>query len=181
MADDQFTLLGDAVWLDFINTARGRIDPPPDLLPDFQAWRRWALTRKLDAGNDPAEFPAVRRLRDQLAGLAGTMDAGRAPAAGVIAALNELLARCGGREQLTRVSGQWQMHFAPGRAAGALEAIARSAAGTLADELIRVRRCRGQGCSLFFADDSPTGSRRWCDASVCGRDVHVERRRGILR
>jgi predicted RNA-binding Zn ribbon-like protein len=181
MVDDQFILLGDAVWLDFINTARGRTDPAPDLLTDFPAWRRWALTRKLDAGNDPAEFPAVRRFRDLLGGLAGAMDTGRPPPGAVIVTLNELLTRRGGSQQLTRVSGQWQLHFAPLRPASALEAIAHSAAVTLADQLTQVRRCGGQSCSLFFTDDSPAGSRRWCDASVCGRDVHVERRRGILR
>ncbi len=181
MADDEFTLLGDAVWLDFANTARGRIDPPPDLLSDFDAWRRWALTRKLDPRAGPADFPAVRRLRDQLIGLADTMDTGRPAQAGVIVTLNGFLARCGGSQQLTRVGGQWRMHFAPGRAPGALETIALSAAASLSDDPSRVRRCGGRGCSLFFLDDTPTGSRRWCDDSVCGRDLHVERRRGVLR
>ncbi|MGH7499841.1 MAG: CGNR zinc finger domain-containing protein [Gemmatimonadales bacterium] len=181
MADDQFTLLGDAVWLDFVNTARGRIAPPPDLLPDFAAWRRWTLTRKLDAGEDSAEFPDIRRLRDQLTALAEALHAERPPPGGPIAAINEILAHRSGSQQLTRVSGRWRLRFAPARASSALEVIARSAAGTLADQLMRVRRCGGENCTLFFADDSPAGSRRWCDAEVCGRDAHVERRRGILR
>ena len=52
---------------------------------------------------------------------------------------------------------------------------------TLAEPLVYVRRCAGEGCSLFFTDDSPTQSRRWCNAAVCGREVRVERRRGLLR
>lgn len=181
MPDDQFTLLGDAVWLDFVNTARGRIDPPPDLLPDFDAWRRWALTRKLDPRAGPSDFPAVRRLRDRLVGLAHAMATGRPAPAGVIVALNGLLARCAGNQQLMRVNGLWRMHFAPGRVADALETIALSAAGSLADELTRVRQCGGGACNLFFIDATPAGSRRWCDDSVCGGDLLVERRRGILR
>jgi predicted RNA-binding Zn ribbon-like protein len=181
MADDQFTLLGDAVWLDFVNTAQGRIAPPPDLLPDFDGWRRWALTRKLDPGANPSVFPAIRRLRDHLTALAEALHAERPPPGGSIAAMNELLTDRPGSQRLTRISGQWRLQFAPSRAATALETIARSAAGTLADPVTRVRRCAGQHCSLFFTDDSPTGSRRWCDAGVCGRDRQIERRRGILR
>jgi predicted RNA-binding Zn ribbon-like protein len=62
-----------------------------------------------------------------------------------------------------------------------LEAIAQSAATSLADPLLFVRRCVGEGCSLFFTDDSPNQSRRWCNATVCGRETRVERRRGLLR
>jgi predicted RNA-binding Zn ribbon-like protein len=62
-----------------------------------------------------------------------------------------------------------------------LEAIAQSAAANLADPLLFVRRCAGETCSLFFTDDSPTQSRRWCTPSVCGREVRIERRRGLLR
>jgi predicted RNA-binding Zn ribbon-like protein len=181
MADDQFTLLGDAVWLDFINTAQGRVAPPPDLLPDFDGWRRWAISRKLDPGTDSSEFPAIRRFRDQLTALAEALHAERPPPGGSIAALNELLTHRSGSQQLTRVSGHWRLQFAPSRSCTALETIARSAAGTLADPGTRVRRCAGQNCSLFFTDDSPMGSRRWCEAEVCGRDRQIERRRGILR
>ena len=181
MADDEFTLLGDAVWLDFVNTARGRTAPPPDLLTDFNAYRRWARSRQFDGGSDPAAFPAIRRFRDQLAGLAEALHAEKPPPGGAIAAINELLAQGSGSQQLTRIGGDWKLHFAPRRAATALETIARSAATTLADPLTRVRRCAGQNCSLFFTDGSPSGSRRWCDPCVCGRDVRIERRRGILR
>jgi predicted RNA-binding Zn ribbon-like protein len=181
MADHQFTLLGDAVWLDFVNTSRGRTDPPADLLTDFHAYRRWVRTRQLNAGSGAAGFPAVRRFRDQLTALAEALHADRPPPGGTIAALNELLARVSGSQQLIRVGGEWRLHFAPAQDSTALETIARSAAATLADRLTRVRRCAGQNCSLFFTDDSPNGHRRWCDPGVCGRDVRIDRRRGVLR
>lgn len=181
MAAIEFTLLGDAVWLDFINTARGRTAPPPELLTDFGAWQRWAQSRKLDGGSAPAEFPAIRVFRDRLTELADALDANRPPPGATIAALNEVLGHRAGTEQLTRVSGQWRLRFAAGRTATALEVIAQSAAKTITDRLTRVRRCAGESCTLFFTDSSPTGSRRWCDVSVCGRDARVERRRGILR
>lgn len=181
MVNDEFILLGDAVWLDFVNTSRGRVAPPPDLLPDFDAWLRWTLTRMLDPGNDRSRFPDILRMRDHLTALAEAMNADSPPPGGAIAAVNELLTHRGGSEQLTRVSGEWRIHFTPAQPSTALEIIAWSAAGTIADPLVRVRRCAGRLCSLFFTDDSPAGSRRWCDRQVCGRDVLVERRRGLLR
>ena len=181
MANDEFILLGEAVWLDFVNTSRGRVAPPPDLLPDVDAWLRWTLTRKLDAGSGPSRFPDILRLRGYLTALAEALHADSPPPPSAIAAMNELLAHRGGSQQLTRVSGEWRLHFTPAQSSTALHTIAWSAAGTLADPLTRVRRCAGPRCSLFFTDDSPTGSRRWCDRQVCGRDALVERRRGLLR
>ena len=181
MALDEFTLLGDALWLDFVNSARGRTPTPPDRLPDAAAYARWCGLHHLDLGDDPTPLPQARELRARLTELAEALHEGRRPPAGAIAALNELLARSVGRDQLTRVGGEWRLRFAPIRPFAALEAIARSAAATVAETRTAVRRCAGESCSLFFIDDSPNGSRRWCVASVCGRDARVERRRGLRR
>jgi predicted RNA-binding Zn ribbon-like protein len=177
----EFTLLGDALWLDFVNTARGRTTFPPDLLPDEAAMVRWALAQSLHTNGDSALLVDVLRLRERLTLLAEALDGGSQPPAGSIAAINEQLARGDGCHQLTRVGGEWQVRFAPARRPGVLEAIAQSAASSLADPLLFVRRCAGESCSLFFADSSPNQSRRWCSATVCGREVRVERRRGLLR
>ena len=182
MADLEFTLLGDAVWLDFINTARGRTPSPPDLLADPAALQRWVVALTLEPlnGNQPA-VEEVLRFRDRLSALAEALHAGLQPPSGSIDAINHQLARTGGSHQLIRVCGDWQLRFAPGRRASFLEAIAQSAAASLADPLLFVRRCAGDTCSLFFSDDSPNQGRRWCDAEVCGRQMKVERRRGLLR
>jgi predicted RNA-binding Zn ribbon-like protein len=109
------------------------------------------------------------------------MHEGRVAPGGVIALLNEHLGRSAGRQQLTRVGGEWRLRFAPLRPPAPLEAIARSAAATLADGRVAVRRCSAEGCSLLFTDDSAHGSRRWCDEAECGRDARIERRRGLRR
>ena len=66
MSDPEFLLLGDAVWLDFVNSARGRDPFPPDLLPDIAAFGRWArLLSECDAGTCDgleAEGEALRAL-----------------------------------------------------------------------------------------------------------------------
>jgi predicted RNA-binding Zn ribbon-like protein len=182
MADTEFILLGDAVWLDFINTARGRVPSPPDLLADDSAVDRWVVAQCLQPRNgDRPPLAVVLRFRERLSELAEALHAGLQPPAGAITAINEQLAGSGGAHQLTRVGGEWQLRFAPNRRPGFLEVIAQSAAACLADPLLFIRRCAGEGCSLFFTDDSPNQGRRWCYAAVCGRQVKVERRRGLLR
>jgi predicted RNA-binding Zn ribbon-like protein len=177
----EFTILGDALWLDLVNTARGRATDPPDLLPDESAVIRWAAAQRLDIHGGPPPLGLLLHFRERLTALAEALHAGLQPPATAIAAINEHLARGAGYHQLTRVSGDWRLRFAPEQRLGFLEAIAHSAAESLADSLRFVRRCAGQGCSLFFTDDSPTGSRRWCSAAVCGRQARVERRRGLFR
>lgn len=180
MTTSEFTLLGDAVWLDFVNSARGREPATPDLLPDADAYARWSLAQQLDPGSD-LPFAQVRAFRDQLTQLAEALHAGLQPPSAAITAINAHLARCAGSHQLTRVNGGWRLRFAPTRPLRALEAIARSAAATLADQAATVRRCAGATCSLFFTDPTPHGSRRWCDPAVCGANGRVERRRGNSR
>ena len=181
MTKPEFTLLGDALWLDFINTARGRGPAPPDLLPDEAALLRWSAAQSIDLNGRQPPLPLVLQLRDRLTALAEALHAGFQPPAASIAAINEQLAQGGGCHQLTRISGGWQLRFAPERRPDVLQAIAQSAAASLANSLRFVRRCAGEGCSLFFSDDTPNQTRLWCSVTICGQEMKVERRRGLLR
>jgi predicted RNA-binding Zn ribbon-like protein len=182
MLRSEFTLLGDAVWLDFVNTWRGRVHSPPDLLSDPSALARWARAQNLEW--DELYGPSLNDallFRERLTSLAEALHAKQQPPSASIAAINEQLSRHGGHHQLTRVSGEWQLRFAPVQRPTLLLAIAASAAEVLSHPLLLVRRCAGQNCSLFFTDDSPNERRRWCSSAVCGLQVTVERRRGLLR
>jgi predicted RNA-binding Zn ribbon-like protein len=181
MPDPEFTLLGDACWLDFVNTARGRSDPAPDLLPDPAAYHRWTKAEKLVSDVDVIPFAEVLGFRRQLTALAEALAAGRQPPAPAVAAINAVLTREPGHERLVRESGTWHLRFTPERAATAFVTVARSAAASLADPVHLVRRCAGDPCSLFFLDGSPTQSRRWCSPAACGGRGRIERRRGLLR
>ena len=54
-------------------------------------------------------------------------------------------------------------------AAAVVVALAR----TLAMQPGRVRRCGNPDCSFLFEDQSRNGSRRWCDAGLCGNLMKV--------
>ena len=182
MSESEFTLLGDAVWLDFVNTAQGRVPSPPDLLPNVAAVGRWAGAQSLRWEEDNGiSLNDVLVFRGRLSALAEALHSDAQPPARSITAINEQLSRNGGSHQLNRVSGEWLLRFAPDRPPTLLEAVAHSAAAALADPLLFVRRCGGESCSFFFTDNSPSQGRRWCNAAVCGRQVKVERRRGLLR
>ncbi|MEP6574293.1 MAG: CGNR zinc finger domain-containing protein [Gemmatimonadota bacterium] len=176
MADPEFVLLGDAIWLDFVNTAA---TPPDarDLLPDPAAYHRWTKATKLAGDLGDASFEEMLRLRAQLVTLVAALDAGRQAPASVVQTINRTLAGSSGTHLLTRVGGMWRLQFTPSQTPSALDAIAVSVAGTLSDPTASVRSCLGVDCTLHFIDRSPDGNRRWCSLERCGQRLHVERRR----
>ncbi len=170
-----FVLLGDALWLDLLNTARGRSPEPRDLLPDEASWMAWCDAVQLRG--TAAEFPAALALRKHLTDIATALARGTPPPSSGIRALNERLGTITGTQQLVRVAGQWQLPFMPQAPPGCLASIARSAAESLALPEAQVRLCAGMTCSLFLLDRSPQLTRQWCSPEHCGRGMRVERRR----
>lgn len=173
MPDAEFLLLGDTLWLEFINTARGE----RDTLPDAAAFIRWSNAVRVDNVRGAEAFAQVQRFREQLLALAEALQAHRHPPPSIVESINSRLAGVEGREHLVRVGGAWRMRFAPGRSPNALEAIAQSVAATLATPEASIRVCANPGCRLYLLDESPGQSRRWCSRSRCGHGTRVERRR----
>lgn len=175
MADgDSFVLLGDSLWLDFLNTTRGREKNPPDRLQGPGDWARWCAAVRLQ---DTDGFSAALALRAHLTDLATALATSSPPPSASLRTLNQRIAAIGGHQQLVRVGGQWQLPFMPAQSPSTLDSIARSAAETLALPVAAIRICAGPTCSLFLLDRSPLLTRRWCSPTACGRGMRVERRR----
>jgi predicted RNA-binding Zn ribbon-like protein len=176
MPDSEFILLGSALWLDFVNT---EASPPAarDVLTAPGSWHRWAAAAQLAAPSHAADPEEARRFRSRLAALAHALTQGGSPPSAAVHAVNGWLNTLAGCEQLVRVGGAWRLRFAPGRPPEALQAIAASAAQTLADPLVLVRRCADPDCGLYFLDESPTQVRYWCGRAHPGQPGRVERRR----
>jgi len=177
MTDHEFVLLGDALWLDFANTAASP-SVGGDQIADPAAYHRWTKAVKLSSDVEGTSFDDVLRFRGRLVALASALSAGRQPPASTIEAINGVLAQFEGHHQLTRVNGAWRTRFRSARPPSALAAIAASAATTLSEPTGTVRQCAGADCTLFFADHSPQQNRRWCSFARCGEKLRVERRRG---
>ena len=176
MPEEPFILLGDAVWLEFVNTTRGRETGPPDRLAGVAEWDKWSDALQLP--HTTVKFEDVCALRAHLINLAIGLATDQPPPSASVRAINDLLAAVSGGQRLVRVAGQWQLTFAPTEPPGVLSIIARTAAETLALPTPTVRICAGPTCSLFLLDRSPTQYRRWCSFEHCGRGMQVERRHG---
>lgn len=176
MADSAFVLLGDAIWVDFVNTTRGT-GPVRDRLRDLAAYREWVKLQKLPLDEDSLLFEEIIEFRQRLTALALAVSAGRQAPATSIHAINSILAQTTGYHQLTRVQGSWRTVFSLVRPSPAIDAIARSAAATLIDPNAILRQCSGASCTLFFVDTSAHHARRWCSSATCGQKMRVERRR----
>jgi predicted RNA-binding Zn ribbon-like protein len=176
MSSSEFVILGDALWIDFVNTAKGT-GPVLDRLGSIEAYRRWVQIEKILPDDPEALFDDVLEFRERLTVLAHAISHARQAPAMSIHAINTIMARTSGYHQLTRVQGSWRTVFTPLRPAMALDAIARSASLTLADTDAVVRQCSGPACSLYFVDTSPNHSRRWCSSTTCGKQLRVDRRR----
>ena len=179
MPDPEFILLGDALWLDFVNTGEGRTPDAPDRLPDLAAYHRWAKAQKLASDADIIPFGKLIDLRTTLAVLADVLTSGRQAPASAVEMINEFLAQAAGYFQLIRTQGKWQVQFTPGHSTLASDAIVLSAARSLADTHKVIQRCARDTCSLFFIDDSASQSRTWCSMEACGARNRTERRRSL--
>ncbi len=189
-----FILIGERLWLDFVNTDDVRRGSRIDLLRDFES-----LVRFLDVVGilDVERSQGMRRrAQQQPAGAAAALvDARRVRAAlralsergahsekargDALAEINRVLGRSAGIRRLeTRADGSFARAFVPvGDAfAGLIIPIVESAADALiAGELLRVRRCGDPRCSRVFYDGTRNGRRRWCDMATCGNRAKAAR------
>lgn len=189
-----FILIGERLWLDFVNTDDVRRGSRIDLLRDFEA-----LVRFLEAVAilDPERSHGMRRrAQQQPAGAAAALvDARRVRAAlralaergaasekirgDALAEINRVLGRSAGTRRVeSRADGSFARAFVPvGDAfAGLIIPIVESAADALiAGELLRVRRCGDPRCSRVFFDATRNGRRRWCDMATCGNRAKAAR------
>jgi predicted RNA-binding Zn ribbon-like protein len=177
MPDSGFTFAGEALWLDFVNTAAPPLQST-ELLPDAAALERWLHAAGLAPLERTRALVEARALRELLTSLASALAEGRRPPTAAVAALNTQLRDTTGREQLTRVSGMWRFEFLAAAPPRAFAAIARSAAATLIDPMVRVRRCAAADCGRYFLDATRDLARYWCQDDPCRQAAPVERRRG---
>ena len=189
-----FVLIGERLWLDFVNSDDVRRGARVDLLRDFDALLRFLETVGLL--DQERAHGMRRRAQQQPAGAAAALvDARRVRAAlralaerGVqsekvrwdaLTEINRVLGRSAGTRRLeSRVDGSFARAFVPvGDAfAGLIIPIVESAADALiAGELARVRRCSDTRCSRVFFDATRNGRRRWCDMATCGNRAKAAR------
>ena len=200
MASD-FPLVGNLLWLDFVNTEPVMDGERVDLLRglgDLVAWLRAAAglpaeeARQAGRWEGKAEGQAVLRkalvLRAALREGAERLAEGRAVGERTVAAINRVLASRPAYRQLIHEGRRWVSRERPASMAPEhlLVPIAESAAWLLEHgDPSLVRRCEGSSCVLLFYDTTRNRSRRWCSMEGCGSRAkaaaYYRRTRGATR
>jgi predicted RNA-binding Zn ribbon-like protein len=182
-ATSEFLFVGDALALDFVNTAIVVRGQPRDLLAapaDLVAWQHAAATidpaSDLATGSlarfaDEVTLTGAKTLRASLRGLFRAVASGAPVADGDLEALNRVL-----RTGFLTVEVAADSRFLPiwrshdGGSDGLLLAIARSAMTLLTEsDLSRLHRCANERCVLFYYDTTKRATRRWCSTGCMNR------------
>ena len=169
-------------WTDHLGSGR-TFDRLP--LPE---WRQAFLARWSNPATGVADAPdavaALRELRAVLRRLLEALSRGQALARPDVEALNRALAASPRARRLEAAGGGYVLVEAPARFdwRWALAEVAASAAELVAaGTSSRLRVCANPSCSWMFYDDSRGGSRRWCEAGICGSLIKVRRHRARTR
>jgi predicted RNA-binding Zn ribbon-like protein len=179
--------------LAFVNTLSSRpLAAPVERLVSYDALVDWAREQHFvsaaaadrllaEAKKHPHQAALVlaraKEFREALNGLAAAIDAGRQPAADVLATISDALAAAYANGRLVPHEGtlQWvagaeddlnRIIWEIGRAAGRL---------MVSPRLGRVRACAASDCGWWFVDDTKNRSRRWCDMTLCGNREKLRR------
>ena len=147
---------------------------------ELQEWRQWFASR-CGLGQAPAlDHEDHARLVEFRSYLRQQLELARPPGRPALGVINSYLASSAQWPELVaagdglRLQARWTQ---PGWSA-LVAVVAGSYARLLVDGTAgRVRVCANPACTWMFVDDSPAGSRRWCDVAVCGNLVRVRRHR----
>ncbi len=196
-----FELSGGSLCLDFANTLdERRSTRPRELLARYDCLVDWgvqagavssaagAALRRL-AERHPGPAAVVLReavtLRETIFLLCSSMAAGRPVPASALSALDRALPRALAARTVRRRGRDlvwvWRRRR-PLDLREVLWPVVWSAAELLTSaERLRVRECAGANCRWLFVDASKSGTRRWCDMSVCGNRAKAARHRARRR
>lgn len=159
--------------------ADGLIDEPTEQLETPDALAAWLGARVPCSAATERDLGDARALRDAIARIARSRDAGfDAPGPDIdvlnlFAATPDVPARlAGGARQAGRTEP---------RAAQVLASIARDGVALFSGRTAgRLRHCAADDCSLIYLDSSRAGTRRWCSMQRCGNRDKVRRHRARL-
>eukprot|EP01133_Synstelium_polycarpum_P028229 gene28230-biopygen23944 len=178
-----FIFLGNALWLDFVNTQI--IDGALiDLIGNDGAFLQWAKTADLQADeDDAATFDAAlteaQAFRAHLRAAADSLAAGTALNPAFVADINRRMAEHPVATVLENSGSGWATSAKPVTSGpqSVLAAIATDFARFVSTEATNVRHCGNERCCIVFYDTSKNHTRRWCSMETCGNRAKAAGRR----
>jgi predicted RNA-binding Zn ribbon-like protein len=189
-SERHFLFIGNALWVDFVNTQVVEAGRLVDRLCQFDDLVAWLVQAQvIDAlqaqnistgwgGRAEAASTLAQALafRAQLRRMLERIIASTSVPQAAITAINIWLSRPAGHTEVRRIQGGFARHFqahfeAPTQL---LFPIAESACNLLCSgDLSLLRKCENTACVLFFYDTTKNHRRRWCSMAVCGNRMKV--------
>lgn len=188
-----FTLSGDHVALDFVNTLDDRFSPDGatekltsygDLLSFavqvevLTAAEASALSRVAKRGDAASALRTSIHVRELLARIFYSLATGQSVAGHDLKMFNEQLREIVPHRVLTQEAGRfvWKWEGLAKELEAPLWPVVHHAAELMTSPNIQlVRQCGRENCRWLFLDMSKNHSRRWCDMNVCGNRVKARR------
>jgi predicted RNA-binding Zn ribbon-like protein len=189
-----FHLSGGRLCLDLANTVSWRRGGQPiERLRDYGDVVAWARQARVlaerearllqgEAMRHPSAAARVlaraRALREAIYRLFAALARGTAPNAADLAHLDQELNDALRHLHLVQARPGFALAWptVTGQLGHPLWAVARSAAEVLtSDDLRRLKTCPAANCGWVFLDTTRSGTRRWCDMTVCGSRAKARR------
>jgi predicted RNA-binding Zn ribbon-like protein len=185
-----FYFIGNALWLDFVNTEIIQDGVRVDLLESVEDLLSWAISAEVltraDADGLANRWAQPSRARQALAqakefraalrNMAERLNENRNPPSAIIDTLNDVLRHWTGFPELVRVKGRIEERVVRQftDSIHLMVPIAETAADLLTSgDLNLVRKCENPACILFFYDTTKNHARRWCSMGACGNREKV--------
>lgn len=182
---EKFSLIGNNLFLDFVNTQKmrdGRLFETLGTFADFIAWttavklldlnQAQALFEKWNDKDPTADFLSEAvKFRNILRETAERIAGGREISPTAISAINECLKKQSGFTEIERGENGFEKRFRfdLSEPEKLLQPIAEAAADFLCyARLELLRKCESAACVLYFYDTTKNHRRRWCSMSGCG-------------
>jgi predicted RNA-binding Zn ribbon-like protein len=176
----QFSDIGGALALDFVNTRPMREGGPFERLATFDDVLRWcvqfhvlspASARRLGGAKGERTIRTVHKLREALRAALEAQVKGRPRWRPLIVEINAALARSPRIGAVTMGAAELTFSFEP--IAPQLDDIPALLAERIAEFVLspdahRARACAADDCVLWFLDSTRNRSRHWCRMETCG-------------
>jgi len=184
----KFSLIGNNLFLDFVNTQKMRDGQPFETLESFADFVAWATAVKLlepgqaedlfEKWNDESLtgkfLQETVRFRNLLRELAENIAGGKEISEETIRAINARLKKQSGFTELEKGENGFEKRFRfdLSEPSKLLQPVAESAADFLCyGNFEFLRKCESSACVLFFYDTTKNHKRRWCSMKACGNQA----------
>ena len=182
---EKFSLIGNALFLDFVNTQKMRDGQPFETLETFADFVAWTIAVELldekqgkelfeKWNEDSATADFMREavnFRNLLREMAENIADGKEPEASTIKAINDQLKQQSGFTEIEKTEKGFEKNFRVdfSEPAKILPPIAESVADFLFyGNFEYLRKCGNSNCVLYFYDITKNHKRRWCSMTACG-------------